>query len=86
MLSTRSDDEVVQLRRTVRKNLHGYYDAAVISDDLPDGVRAEVVILLPDTYGSGGTGTVTVGEDVYQVSIPGAERVVELIDRYVPSR
>ena len=86
MLSNGSGDEVVQLRRSDRKNLDGPFDVAVISDELPDGVRADIVILLPDTYGSGGTGTVTIGDSADEVSIPEAERVVELIETHVPRR
>ena len=60
----------------------GRYDAAVVSDDLPDAVRAGVVFTLPDTRGSGGTGSVRRGEIVEEVDIAGAERVVELLQQY----
>jgi hypothetical protein len=83
LLSAGFHDEVVQVGRTGR-TAPGGYDAAVVSDQLPDGVRADVVITLPDTRGSGGTGTVTSGEAVQEVSIGGAERVVELLEQYVP--
>ena len=86
LLSVGSDDEVVQVGRTGRTAPGGGYDAAVISDQLPAGVRADVVITLPDTRGSGGTGTVTSGEAVHEVSIGRAERVVELLEQYVPRR
>ena len=85
LLSAGFDDEVVQAGRS-RLALGGRYDAAVVSDQLPEGVAADVVITLPDTRGSGGTGTVRSGEVVTDVGIAGAERVVELLEQYVPRR
>jgi hypothetical protein len=61
----------------------GGYDAAVVSDRLPAGVRAGVVITLPDTCGSAGTGTVERDGVVHEVSIGGAGRVVELLEQYL---
>ena len=84
LLSAGCDNEVVQVGRSRRKAPDGGYDAAVVSDRLPDGVRADVVITLPDTRGSGGIGTVTNGEVVEDVSIARAERVVELLEQYSP--
>lgn len=84
MLSATSDDEIVQAGRAPSSNVAGGYDAAVVSDRLPEGVRAHVVITLPDTRGSGGTGTVRDGDVVEEVSIAGAERVIALLDQYVP--
>lgn len=86
MLSARFDDEVVQVGRRGLQGAGGDYEAAVISDRLPEGVRADVVITLPDTRGSGGVGTITRGEVVSDVGIGGAERVVELLEQYVPRR
>lgn len=86
VLSAGSHDEVVQVGRTGATAPGGAYDAAVVSDQLPRGVHADVVITLPDTRGSGGTGTVTSGEAVHEVSIGGAERVVELLEQYSPRR
>jgi hypothetical protein len=83
LLSARFDD-VVQTGRSGLRAAAGAYDVAVISDRLPDGVRADVVITLPDTYGSGGTGTVRTGEGVRDVTIAKAERVLELLDEYSP--
>ena len=82
MLSASDHDDVVQLGRSGLVGHEGGYDAAVVSDELPEGVRARVVITLPDTRGSGGTGTVTTGEGVHEVTIAGAQRVVELLDQY----
>lgn len=84
MISAGSADEVVQLSRTGAKHFESGFDAAVVSDQLPDGVRADVVITLPDTRGSAGTGTVRKGGVVEEVSITGAERVIELLEQYVP--
>lgn len=86
LLSATFDDEVVQAGRSGRGASFGGYDAAVVSDQLPEGVRAEVVITLPDTRGSGGTGTLRTGGDVRDVAITGAERVVELLEQYSPRR
>ena len=86
MLSVASQDEIVQVGRRGLDAYDGEYDAAVVSDHLPESVRADVVITLPDTRGSGGTGTVTSGEAVYEVTIGGAERVVELLEQYLPRR
>ncbi|HEV2123114.1 MAG TPA: hypothetical protein VGW38_10115 [Chloroflexota bacterium] len=84
MLSAGTGDEVVQLSRTGVKPFDSSFDAAVVSDQLPDGVRAGVVIMLPDTRGSGGIGTVRQGGVVEEVSITGAEQVIELLEQYVP--
>lgn len=82
MLRASEDDDVIQLGRGALAGHEGGYDAAVVSDELPAGVRAGVVITLPDTRGSGGTGTVRRGETVEEVEIAGAERVVELLEQY----
>jgi hypothetical protein len=86
VLSARFDDVVVELGRTGLKSPGAGYDAAVVSDELPEGVRADVVITLPDTRGSGGTGTVRSGEVVQHVGISRADQVVELLERYVSRR
>lgn len=83
LASMLSGDEVVQ-RGDRRHPIAGAYDAAVVCEELPAGVEAAVVITLPDTRGSGGTGTVRRGGVVHEVAIAGAERVVELIDEYAP--
>jgi hypothetical protein len=84
MLSAAYGDDITQLGRGGTTAGIVGYDAAVVSDALPHGVEAGVVIVLPDTRGSGGTGTVTRGDVVHEVSIDGAEGVVELLDEYVP--
>ena len=86
LLSAGSDDEVVQIGRVGIAAPDGGYDAAVISNQLPDGIRADVVITLPDTRGSGGAGTVRSGEVVHSVTIGGAEGVVALLEQYSPRR
>lgn len=86
MLRASDADDVVQLGRAGLAGHEGGYDAAVVSDDLPEGVRAGVVITLPDTRGSGGTGTVRRGGVVDEVDIAGAERVVELLEQYAVHR
>lgn len=82
MLSAGRADRVVDMGR----GRHGSqeYDAAVVSDRLPHGVRAGVVITLPDGRGNGGTGTIRSGDLVRDVEIAGAERVVELLAQNVP--
>lgn len=84
LLSARGGDEVVQIARARMKELDDSYDVAIVSDDLPTAVRAGVVIRLPDTRGTGGMGTVRRGAVVHDVSILGAERIVELIEKYSP--
>jgi hypothetical protein len=86
LLSATFDDEVVEAGRRGQGASAGGYDAAVVSDQLPRGVRADVVITLPDTRGSGGTGTVRSGDEVREVAIAGAEGVVELLEQYSPRR
>ncbi len=86
LLSVRSDDEIVEVGRTRLTQLDGTYDAAIVSDELPEGARAGVVITLPDTRGSGGTGTVRSGEVVDEVNILGAETVIELLEKYAQHR
>lgn len=84
MLSAEAGDEVVERCRGVSPVNGLAFDAAVVSEELPDGVHAAVVITLPDTRGSGGTGTVRRGDVVQEVNIAGAEGVVELIEQYAP--
>lgn len=84
LLSAGFHDEVVQQGRVGLGAVGGGYDAAVISDRLPDGVHADVVITLPDTRGSGGTGTIRSGGVVREVTISGAERVLELLEQHAP--
>ncbi len=86
VLSIDPDHEVVQLRLSSTRLFHGFFDGAIISDQLPDNVRAGVVITLPDTRGSAGIGTVTAGDAVLGVRIDGVEQVVELLQQYVPRR
>jgi hypothetical protein len=81
MLAARDDDDVVERGHTA-PTWSGRYDAAVVSDALPAGVSAGVVITLPDTQGSGGIGTIRQGGEVHDVSIDGAAQVVELLNRY----
>jgi hypothetical protein len=76
------DVEVVQLSGADPSDFRGGYDAAVVSDRLPEGVRADLVITLPDTRGSGGTGTVRSGDLLDEVTIGDAERIMELIEQY----
>jgi hypothetical protein len=87
LLSARGGDEVVQIARARMKELNDSYsyDVAIVSDDLPTAVHADVVITLPDTRGSGGMGTVRRGGVVQDVSILGAERIVELLEKYAPT-
>lgn len=75
-------DEFVQVGPQDAKRFDANYDAAVVSDNLPDGVWADVVITLPDTRGSGGVGRVRSGQAVHEVNIPDAEAVVELLNEY----
>lgn len=81
LLGAGDADDVVQLGRAFAAHEGGYV-AAVMSDELPEGVQAGVVIILPDTRDSGGTATVTTGQVVRHVSIAGADRVVELLEEY----
>ena len=84
MLSVGPVRDFLQVGEPGAHDVDGVYDAAVVSDAVPDGIRAEVVITLPDTRGSGGTGTVRRGDVVDEVSIASAEEVVELLESYVP--
>lgn len=86
MLLASDDDDIVRLGGNGVAGHEGGYDAAVVSDELPAGIQAGVVITLPDTRGSGGTGTIRRGDDVRDVTIAGAEQVVELLDLYALGR
>ncbi len=83
LLAERYGDGVVQRARAGADSLAARYDAAVVSDRLPPGVRADLLVTLPDTRGSGGTGQVAVGGQVADVTISGADSIMELIDRYL---
>jgi hypothetical protein len=86
LLSDTFEGEVVQLGSARREPSNGGYEAAVISDELPEGAHADVVITLPDTRGSSGFGTVRRGKFVDEVFIRGAEGVLELLEQYAPPR
>lgn len=76
-------DEVVQHHRD--STTRGVaFDAAVICNDLPDDVRSEIVITLPDSRGSAGTGTIRCAEGLREVQIQGLEQVIDLLDEYAP--
>lgn len=84
LLAARLDVEVVQVGQNQIRASHSRYDAAVVSVEVPKGVQADVVITLPDTYGSAGTGTVRSGDFVREVSMSDGERLIDLIEKYVP--
>lgn len=83
-LLSEHDDDVVQVGRKGLRRLDKGFDAAVVSDELPEGAWADVVITLPDTRGGAGVGTVRSGGVVREVSIGRADGVVELLDEYMP--
>ena len=82
MITDAGAGEVVRGARSPLQTAAEDFDAAVVSDALPAGVRAGVVVTLPDTRGGAGTGTVTMGGVTDEVDIGGAEQVIELLDRY----
>ena len=84
VLSASGTEEVVRFTGDAENQLAGEYDAAVVCTVLPDTIRSRVVITLPDSYGSGGTGVVRDHNGVHQVSINGPEQVIELLDKYAP--
>jgi hypothetical protein len=86
LLAANAGNQIVEVGRVGLEGLDQGYHVAIVSDQLPQRVQAGVVITLPDTRGSGGTGTVRIGEVVHEVTIWGAERVVELLEQYVPDR
>lgn len=76
-------DEVVQHRRD-SATPGAAFDAAVVCIELPDDVHSDVVITLPDTRGSAGTGTVRNAQGLHEVEIEGLEQVINLLDEYAP--
>lgn len=82
LLAPRFQGEIVQRGRSSDQLLAGEFDVAVVSDDLPVGIKAGIVITLPDTRGSAGVGTVMVGASGDEVRISTGERVIELIEQY----
>lgn len=86
LLATDGQDEIVQASRGNGPVPGGAYDAAVVATDLPGNVQTDVLITLPDTRGSAGTGTVKIDKVIHEVSITTVEQVMELLNRYAPRR
>lgn len=80
---TNPTDQVVQHHRD-GATPGAAFDAAVVCVDLPDDVWSDVVITLPDTRGSAGTGTVRNAQGLHEVEIDGLDRVMDLLDEYAP--
>jgi hypothetical protein len=71
---------------TTERGLTGY-DAAVVSELAPPGIRARVVITLPDQFGSPGLGAVeAAGQGAWPVPLASSADVIALLDRLVPAQ
>jgi len=84
ILSADGTNEIVQLGYGDAGHDGTSFDAAVVCIELPDGIRADVIITLPDSFGSGGPGSVRDADGVHTMQIDGAERVIDLLDEFVP--
>lgn len=63
------------------------YDAAMVSEVAPPGIRARVVITLPDQFGSPGLGAVEVaGQEAWPVPLSSSADIITLLDRLVPAQ
>jgi hypothetical protein len=83
VLSVPGFDEVVQVGSG--RDISGHFDVALVSRSLPQGVNADVVITLPDQFGSGGFARVkAAGTGATEVAVRSSGDVVALLDRLVP--
>lgn len=77
-------DDVVQFHRSPDRDVDGY-DAAIVTIELPDDLRPDVVITLPDTVGDQRAGRLTVGNVSTEVDIPTHNEVIDLLDEQLPA-
>jgi formylmethanofuran dehydrogenase subunit A len=76
-------DDVVQLHDDGRA---GAYDAAIVTITLPDDIRSDFVITLPDTVGEAALGRVTVDGQSSDVALPTHNEVIDLLDEQLPAQ
>lgn len=86
LLTSRVRHRVVQFHAASEAERSGRYDAAVVSGALARGVRADLVIVLPDAGSGGGTGLghVTAGGAHREVDLRSHQQVIDLLDEQFP--
>ncbi len=72
-------EEVVQRGLASAGDLDERFDAAVVSDALPERALCDVVITLPDTCGGAGIGTMAAAGAVHDVTITRPEDLIDLL-------
>jgi hypothetical protein len=81
LLESHVQSHVVRLRDATAQDLEAQYEAAVVTLELPQWLRPDLVITLPP-QGAGGTGWVTTHGACQAIEIASGEEVVALIARW----
>ncbi len=76
--------EVIQYHEADRLDLAEPCDAAIVTIELPDEMRPDVVITLPDTVGPSGHGRLTVGQESREVDITSFQDLRTLLHEHLP--
>lgn len=77
-------NDVVQFHDALDDDLSGPYDAAIVSTELVDRVRADVVITLPGAGSDVGVGHVIAGGLDREVQVHSHQQVIDLLDEQFP--
>lgn len=85
LLASAGLDEIVQLHGQPDHSHAGRYDVAIVTGALPESVRTDVLIMLPDTGSGAGTASVTTGHGTHQVHVESHGQVLDLLDEFFPS-
>jgi len=82
LLQDRND--VVQFHDAIEIDLSGPYDAAIVTTELVDRVRADVVITLPGDGADVGVGHILTGGLDREVQVHSHQQVIDLLDEQFP--
>ena len=85
LLGSGADNDVVQFHDATELDLARRYDAAIVTIELLDDVRADVVITLPDTVAGSGMGHVTTATVDRDVALHSTQQVIDLLDEQFPT-
>jgi hypothetical protein len=80
LLDRAGQDDVIYADRCTLAVIDDDFDAVITSGPLPPGVRAPLMILLPDEHGHDGDGLVIDLTGATPVPVQGVDEVIDLLD------
>lgn len=80
LLEDGTRNDVVQMRHATEDDLADAYDAAIVTVELLEHVRADVVVSLPRGDSEAGIGSVTTGDGDRPVVVRSHRQVIDLLD------